>query len=124
MDAQQFQQGIAALYRTGHHLLQTGNPKRAASIFRSMITAAPEDERGWLALGVCHEEVEQPEVALEVYRSASFILTRAARCELACARLLRKNGDDELASTFYELAREHAEDDDELCALIDAENAS
>lgn len=122
MDPRQFEQGIAALYRTGYHLLQSGDPKRAASMFRSMVTAAPEDERGWLALGVCHEQVDQAEVAIEIYRSASFVLRSAARCELACARLLRAQGDVDASDEFFALASEHA--DDELAELIDQERAS
>ena len=82
MNEHQFSQGIAALYRTGYHLLQSGNPKRAASLFRSMVTSAPEDERGWLALGVCHEQVDQTDVALEIYRAASFVLPAADVIEL------------------------------------------
>lgn len=122
MDPQKFEQGIAALYRTGYNFLQSGDPKRAASMFRSMVSAAPEDERGWLALGVCHEQVDQAEVAIEIYRSASFVLRSAARCELACARLLRAQGDLDASEEFFELAAEHA--DDELVLLIELERAS
>ncbi len=85
-----------------------------------MITVAPGDERGWLGLGICHEQVEQPEVAIEVYRSASFVLARGARCELAAYRLLVEHGgDDESAEFMLEQAREHA--DDELLEMIEAE---
>lgn len=122
MEYQQFEQGIAALYRTGYHLLNNGNPKRAASLFRAMITAAPEDERGWLALGVCHEQVEQRDVAIEIYRSASFVLPAAARCELACARLLRDRGDQEDSDEFLARAKEHADDD--VAQLLEREHTS
>ncbi len=120
MDPQTYTNGVAALYRTAHHLLQTGDPRRAASIFRTMITVAPGDERGWLGLGVCHEQVDQPEVAIEVYRSASFVLARGARCELAAYRLLVEHGGDEEAADFMlAQAREHA--DDELLEVVEAE---
>lgn len=122
MDHQRFEQGIAALYRTGYHLLNSGNPKRAASLFRAMLTAAPEDERGWLALGVCHEQVEQQDVAIEIYRSASFVLPSASRCELACARLLRDRGDEEESDEFFARAAEHADDD--VAQLLEQEYAS
>jgi Flp pilus assembly protein TadD len=119
MNAQQLESGVAALYRTGHHLLTHGDPQRAAAIFRAMITVAPGDERGWLGLGVCHEHVEQLDVAIDIYRSASFVLARGARCELAAHRLLLRSGDDDGAEFMLSQAREHA--DEELLEMIDEE---
>lgn len=122
MNAQEFSRGVEALYRTAHHLLTTGDPRRSASLFRTMITVAPEDERGWLGLGVCHEHVDQDELAAEIYKSASIVLKTAARCELACSRVLHRLGENDDAELFRERAREHGDAD--VLAQLELEEAS
>lgn len=116
---EQKKNGIEALYAMGHWLLEQGNVRDAASILRTMVQVAPSDERGWLALGVCHEQVDQPEIALEMYGVGS-ALSASARCQLARARLLRASGEQEEALEAYAAAAE-ATSDDELLELIACE---
>lgn len=111
---------IEALYATGHWLYLQLRIEQAMPVFRAMIHLAPEDERGWLALGACHEVEDQSEIALEIYGAATAVAPAAPRCELARARLLFARGRDrEAREALAEAARiaEHLHDDD-LRALV------
>jgi tetratricopeptide (TPR) repeat protein len=113
--------GVEALYAMGHRLLtqERSHPRRAAAFFRVMLLSVPSDERGWLGLGACHEELAEPEVALEIYRGATIAVPSSVRCHLAHARLLRERGDVAEASDAIGRAMAAAEDgaDDELIQL-------
>ncbi len=115
---------IEALYATGHWLYSQDRFAHARSVFRAMIHLAPEDERGWLALGACHEAMDQHDVALEIYRTAVGAAT-APRCELARARILRRRGQEAEARLALEEAARIAENtrDDELRRLVAAERS-
>jgi tetratricopeptide (TPR) repeat protein len=108
---------VESLYACGHALLQGGQYERASAIFRAMVMCDPKDERGWLALGMCHEAAQQPLVALHMYRVA-MDENQSVRCAIAYAQLVRKLGGDEEADNCFELATEWAQDDDELKALV------
>jgi tetratricopeptide (TPR) repeat protein len=82
---------VEALYATGHWLYSRDRFAHAQSVFRAMIHLAPDDERGWLALGACHEALGQAGIALELYTAAAGE-TQAPRCQLARARILRRRG--------------------------------
>jgi hypothetical protein len=111
---------IEAVYRTGHWLYTHERVVHASTVFRAMIQIAPEDERGWLALGACHEAQDQRDIALELYETAETTATLAPRCALARARILRSRG--QWAETLEALAiagRMAAElGDRELVALV------
>jgi tetratricopeptide (TPR) repeat protein len=83
---------IEALYATGHWLYSQLRIEQAMPVFRAMIHIAPEDERGWLALGACHETQDQSGIALEIYGAATAVAPTAPRCELARARILFGRG--------------------------------
>lgn len=121
MTIEQQKSGTEALYAVGHYLLERGKYRDAAAILRTMVQVAPGDERGWLALGVCHEQVDQPEVAIEMYGTGSALCAPSARCDLARARLLRECGEDDLSAEAYEAAAQAAADDDELLDVIERE---
>lgn len=112
-----------ALYAAGHNLFSQERVGEAAAVFRILLQLAPTDERGWLALGACHEQIEQPDVAQELYAAGISAAPNAARCALASARLLQRDGREDEAAEALALSRAFAEsgDDDELLALIDAE---
>ena len=57
---------LEGIYATAHWLLGRERFKDAADVFRAMVTAAPEDERGWVGLGMCHEGADQLRVAKEI----------------------------------------------------------
>src|SRR6185312_12144757 len=111
---------IEALYATGHWLYSQLRIEQAMPVFRAMIHIAPEDERGWLALGACHETEDQSEIALEIYGAATAVAPAAPRCELARARLLFARGNTREARAALDEAARIAEQlhDDDLRALI------
>ena len=111
---------IEALYATGHWLYSQQRYAHAVTVFRAMIHIAPQDERGWLALGACHEVDDQADIALEIYVAATTVASAAPRCELARARLLRARGRNEEARGAINEASRLAEElrDDDLRALV------
>ena len=62
--------------------------REASAVFRFMLQAAPTDERGWLALGDCHEKLGQRRIALELYSAGSIAAEPAPRCVLSRFRAL------------------------------------
>ena len=113
--------GIEALYAVSHWLLEQGKFRDAASLLRDMVQIAPADERGWLALGVCHEQAEQAEIALEMYGTGAVLSASSARCQLARARLLRAAGELSDAEDALDAAAEAAVEEPELLDLIERE---
>lgn len=114
---------LEALYATGHWLYSQDRFPHAQSVFRAMIHLAPRDERGWLALGACHEAMDQHDIALELYAAAVSVAQTAPRCELARARIFRQRGRDREARDSIEEAARIADElrDDELRRLVAAE---
>lgn len=114
---------LEGLYATGHWLYSQNRLEHARSVFRAMIHLAPQDERGWLALGACHEAQEQHDVALELYRAAIATTPAAPRCEVARARVLRLHGREQEALAALDEAARLANElrDDELRTLVATE---
>lgn len=112
-----------ALYATGYSLLQSSRFAEAAAVFRIMMRLAPVDERGWLALGECHERIGQNRIALELYSAGARAASPAARCLVAQFRLLYDNSDFALADAIFEDAEKLAEEleDEALGRLLQAE---
>ena len=115
--------GVEVLYGTGHWLLTSDRPEDAATVFRGMALLAPRDERAWLGLGACHEAVDQPALALEMYGTGLVLERRAVRLWVARARLLRTLGQTEEADEALRTGEEVAEalGDEALIALVAAE---
>jgi tetratricopeptide (TPR) repeat protein len=111
------------LYGAGHWLIEQQRHEDAKHVFRTMLSLAPSDERGWLALGACHEQANELETAARLYRLAPLACGTALRCVIANARVLRKLARDDLAEEAYAAAAELADDADdaELAAIIAAE---
>ena len=114
---------IEALYATGHWLYSQDRFSHAQSVFRALIHLAPGDERGWLALGACHEALDQHDIALELYVAAGSVVHTTPRCELARARILRRRGLVSEAREAVDEAARIADElrDDELRKLVAAE---
>lgn len=114
---------VEAFYAAGHWLYTEERFDDAVTVFRAVIRLAPTDERGWLALGACHEALDRHDVALELYEEARRVASAAPRCDLARARLLRARGRaGDAREAFAEAARAAGHlDDPELEALIAAE---
>jgi tetratricopeptide (TPR) repeat protein len=116
-------EAIGALYATGHWLFGLSRFADAAAVFRAMVRFAPEDERGWLALGLCHEEIDQVSIALEMFGTGRVFANPAPLCELARARLLKSLGRTDEANEAFDLAFEAAEraDDDATTLAVTKE---
>lgn len=112
-------QAADALYSVGFTLLEQGRPDDAAVLFRSMLVLDAGDERGWLALGTCHERIAQRAMAEELYAAGAHIARRKTRCILAAARILTQQGDAR-AEGMLDAAERYAETEDEA-ALVNVE---
>ena len=113
---------LEALYATGHWLYSQERYEDAQNVFRALIHVAPHDERGWLALGACHEIEGQQDVAFELYEIAS-TATYAPRCDIARARILKRRGLEHEARHALDEVASCAESrrDRELGRLVEAE---
>lgn len=105
-------QACNALYAAGHHLLERDRIDDAAVLFRTMLLADAEDERGWLALGACHERLEQDAMAEQLYSAGAQLARSRVRCLIAVTRLLRRLRDDR-ALDALDAATELAATDEE-----------
>ncbi len=114
---------VEALYATGHWLYSQQRLAHALVVFRALIHLAPEDERGWLAVGACHEAHGQHDIALRLYDSARSVAPAAPRCEIARSRILRARGLEDAARDAIEEAARIAEEmhDEDLQTLVAAE---
>ncbi|HYQ42901.1 MAG TPA: hypothetical protein VER11_13065 [Polyangiaceae bacterium] len=80
------------VYCKGFELHADGRYADAAAVFRVMLQIAPTDERGWLALGDCHEKIGQKRVAFEIYGAGGVAAQPAPRCLIARFRILYDTG--------------------------------
>lgn len=119
--ARQFTALADGLYSIGHSMLEADRWRDAADVFRAMVLTAPRDERSWVALGKCHEELGQPEVAVELYSLGTLCVPDGVRCRVALSRALRERGDDLNADSVMDAAAALAadSDDDELRRLTE-----
>jgi len=113
---------LEAIYATGHWLLASERIEEAARVFRLMLRAAPRDERGWLGLGECHERIEQPRIAAELYGAGSVVAgdhgTTSVRCLVARARALSKLGADVTETLHAAMCAAADGSDEELIAIV------
>ena len=112
-----------ALYAGGHHMLSLDRFVDAAAFFRVMVLRDASDERGWLALGHCHEETGDDDVALQMYEGGIELASCKVRSLLAAARVLRKLGQPIEAERRHRDATREASGDHELWTLVSAEDA-
>jgi hypothetical protein len=118
---------VEAIYATAHWLLSRERIAEAAKVFRVMLRVAPHDERGWLGLGECHERVDQPRIAAELYGAGSVVAATqrsiSVRCLLARARALRRIGGRADVDSILDVAESAAlaQGDEELVALVACE---
>jgi tetratricopeptide (TPR) repeat protein len=116
-------EAVDALYAVGHWLYMQDRYSDAIRVFRAVLRVAPHDERGWLALGTCHEALDQHDVALELYDQARRTADAAPRCNIARARVMRARGMLADARESLDEAARIADqlDDEEVRALLVAE---
>lgn len=118
--------GVEALYATGHWLLAQERCADASVVFRALVVAAPTDERGWLALGTCHERIGQLRIAAELFALGSVVAAPGIRCTIALARALRELGHaceaDDAFDSAIRLAKDH--DESGLAQLAEIEKVA
>lgn len=114
---------IEKLYNIGFWLYGQERYADAALAFRTMLRASPTDERSWLALGACHEGINQFRIALELYGTGSAVVPSSVRCQVARARVLSLLGRETEADMALDSAAQIAEEQDEadLVLLVEAE---
>jgi len=92
---------IEAIYAIGHTLLEQQRAIEAAKVFRVMLRLVPTDERGWLGLGACHEELDDLEIASELYGTGWTVAQPpSARCLSALSRVVQLLGDTATANEY------------------------
>lgn len=103
-------QTLEALYSAGHWLVGQDRHREAVSLFRTMLLVDARDERGWLALAACHENLDEPEKAIALCELAvSACEGKAVRCTIARARLVATHRSIDEAREVYEEAARLAE---------------
>jgi tetratricopeptide (TPR) repeat protein len=113
---------VTSLYAAAKWFLDEGQLDKALEVFRVLIIAAANDERGWLGIGACHEALGQPVVALELYALGAKA-AESVRCHVARARTLRALSRDDEATTALDAAEAMLEttNDEDLRLLVEAE---
>lgn len=117
------QESADALYGVGHWLLEQERSEDAMHVFRTMLVLAPTDERAWLGLGACHENMNEPEKAARLYALAPRACAAPVRVAVALGRVLRKLDRDADADDAFATAAELADaaGDVELATLVAVE---
>lgn len=104
---------LDGLYAVAHRFLEAGTVVDALRAFRVMVRFAPTDERGWLGLGTCHEQLADDEVAAELFGAGALVSSPpSARCLLALSRLRAREGDWRSSRELLDDARSIAADSD------------
>jgi cytochrome c-type biogenesis protein CcmH/NrfG len=111
--AQKQQKALDTLYAAGHYFLQKNRVQDALIFFRMMLVTGPEDERGFLAMGHCHELLGSQDLAMEIYGTGVQIATKKVRTFCACARIVERSGNSEKADQILAEALGWVSDDDE-----------
>lgn len=109
-----------AMYSMAFDMITNARWSDASDVFRAMVLFCPRDERGWLGLGRCHQELGQVDVAIELYLLGIRAVPRAVRLRLALADAFRETERDDDARYVLDAAEELASalDDDELSAWV------
>jgi Flp pilus assembly protein TadD len=110
-----------ALYTGALWMLERERVLDAAHFFRALLIQSPTDERGWLGLGTCHEQLGQADEAKSLYVSGSIAAASGVKCMVALARLHRHDDQGELADSILEEAAAAAAGDTALEQLIQQE---
>ena len=84
---------------------------------------APEDERGWVGLGMCHEGIEQLRIAKEIYAAGTTLAKSPVRCAVALVKVLRRLGDEDAAGEILAMAEDMLDGstDDDARLLVEHE---
>ena len=84
---------LDALYSVGHMLYEQDRFVRAADVFRYLCFIDPRRTDAWWALGACHEQLDEHEVASVVYGIGFSEDEERVELGLLCARARARSGD-------------------------------
>jgi Flp pilus assembly protein TadD len=107
-----------AIYATGYHLLQQGQPERAVRVFEMVTFFRPDDARYWYALGICCRRLDDPQGAAEALTEAVERNPDDAQPALLLVETLMLLGEHEVAGEFLDAVAEAAEDREDHAALV------
>jgi len=96
---------IEALYLAGHSLLGR-DPRRAADGFRLLALCEPLYTDAWHALGSCHEELGELDVAATLYETGFLLGGKAPALGLLAARAHWLAGDPEQSTRLLDILGE------------------
>jgi len=110
----------SALYGFGYGMLEQERWCDGADVFRAMVLACPTDERAWLGLGKCHEELGETQVAIDLYAFGCAAIPSAVRCRVALARVFRAAARYQDADEALDMAQRVADEleDESAQALV------
>jgi tetratricopeptide (TPR) repeat protein len=119
-------EALDRIYATGLELHGLGRYEDAASAFRIFVMHVPTEERGYLALGRCHEAMGEEAIALEIYEAAIGTATTSAHAHLARGHILLDFEQREEADEAFDDAERAAlvEYDEFIGALIALERGA
>jgi len=100
---------IEALYQVAYERIGREQFRDAATLLRLMLYLAPEDERAWLGLGICHQKIGQLQVAQQLYAAGAAATGGSPKCCFALARILREQEAWSEAADAFEAAADAAE---------------
>ncbi len=83
---------LDAMYAVAHGLYERADFARAADVLRFIVLVDPLRSDAWWALGACHEQIDDHEVAATLY-DVGFRMSDDPDLGLLCARALVKAGD-------------------------------
>ena len=90
--------GLAALYAIGCELYDRDDWARAADVYRFVAVCEPTFSDAWWALGACHERLDDPETAAQIYDVGFRLGGRRPELAVLCAAASRAAGDDDGAA--------------------------
>lgn len=108
---------VEGMYAVGLSMLEGERWSDAQHVFRAMVLLFPTDERSWLGLGRAHEELEQDQLARELYSLCLLAVPGAVRARVRLARVLARIGQEEFVSELLDRARELAAETDDIDPL-------
>lgn len=93
---------LDAFYAVGHQFFEQGDYFRAADVFRYVVASDSARVDGWWALGACHEQIDELEIAAALYEIAFSLSPDNAEIGLLAARARLASGERDAAHEILE----------------------
>lgn len=86
-------EALEAFYAVGFQLFEQGDYSRAADVFRYVVVSDQGRADAWWALGACHEQIDDLELAASLYEIGFNMSGHDATLGLLAARARAASGD-------------------------------